>query len=664
MAWYDSYLSAYNVPLSAVPTDIVAKVKDGVAKHRSSSEVSVVAIAHNEAERITACLWSLVENITYHDYELIVVNNCSTDDTEEVLRALGVTYYNEGRKGPGHARQCGLDHAGGKYYLCIDADTLYPPYYIDTMVAALGGDGVVCAYGLWSFLPAEGYSRFSMALYEGLRDIYLRLQNLRRPELNVRGMVFAFITDEGRKCGFRTDIIRGEDGSLALALKGSGRLSFVTSRKARAVTGYGTLSADGSLLRAFAARLRKGLSSVTSLFTRRTEYADEADNLLQEPSVGRPLRLVYCTPALYMAGGVERVLTMKANHLAEVYGYDITIILTEGAGREPFYPLSPKVKVINLDIGFEELWHCGFFKKVFIYLRKQRHYRRALAATLLRLRPDITISLLRREINFLTGIKDGSRKVGELHVNRTNYRNFEGGNAAQRLFSAWWMGILVTKLKRLDRFIVLTEEDKAAWKELDNVMVIPNPLTIEVKSSAQPTARRLLAVGRYSYQKGFDLLLETWHRIEGEHPDWALAVYGFGDREPYIRQAEALGIDMSRCHLNPATRDIAAEYAASGIYVLSSRFEGFGLVLVEAMASGLPVVSFDCPAGPKDIITEGSGLLVPSGDVAALAATLSSLMGDEAQRKALSVAARKRASHFDISSIGAKWHSLFESIAR
>ena len=114
------------------------------------------------------------------------------------------------------------------------------------------------------------------------------------------------------------------------------------------------------------------------------------------------MKIVYVTPALYMAGGVERVLTLKANYFAENFGYDITIVLTEGKGKTLFYPLSPKVKVVNLDINFEELWTCSFAKKVFVYLWKQRVFRKQLTAELMRLRPDITISLLRREINFLS----------------------------------------------------------------------------------------------------------------------------------------------------------------------------------------------------------------------------------------------------------------------
>jgi len=179
--------------------------------------------------------------------------------------------------------------------------------------------------------------------------------------------------------------------------------------------------------------------------------------------------------------------------------------VTDGEGRAPAYPLSPRVRVVNLGIGFEELWRLSFLRKIPVYLRKQRLFRQKMEATLRDLRPDITVSTLRREINFLTALGDGSRKVGELHVCRSHYRNFEEGdsNAVKSLFARLWMGSLVRKLKRLDRFVVLTHEDRACWPELERVSVIPNPLDFDSERKADPAAHRVIAAGRYVYQKGF-----------------------------------------------------------------------------------------------------------------------------------------------------------------
>jgi len=380
----------------------------------------------------------------------------------------------------------------------------------------------------------------------------------------------------------------------------------------------------------------------------------------------KPLKMVYLTPALYMAGGVERVLTLKANYFAEHFGYDITIILTEGKDKPLFYPLSDNIKVINLDIGFEELWMCGFLKKIFVYLKKQRKFKKLLSEQLMRLHPDITISLLRREINFLDAIHDGSKKVGELHINRANYRNFEANdsNLFKTLFAKFWMHSLVAKLKKLDRFIVLTEEDKDAWPELKNICVIPDPLSFVPTKFSELKEKRVIAVGRYVYQKGFDLLLQAWSKIEKQHPDWQLTIFGDGNRTPYEKQMEALEIDDKRCHLNGPTSNIQQEYIDSSIFVFSSRFEGFGMVLVEAMACGLPVISFDCPCGPKDIIKDGKdGILVGNGNIDLLASELSKMMNIETLRQSMSKEGLKNAQRFYIGHIAEQWKLLFESLS-
>jgi glycosyltransferase involved in cell wall biosynthesis len=376
------------------------------------------------------------------------------------------------------------------------------------------------------------------------------------------------------------------------------------------------------------------------------------------------LKLVYITPALYMAGGVERVLTLKANYFAKHFGYDITIVLTEGKDKPLFYPLSDKIKIINLDINFEELWTCSFAKKIIVYLKKQREYKRKLSDVLMSIQPDITISLLRREINFINEIPDGSRKIGELHVNRANYRNFEANesNLVKSLFAKFWMQSLVAKLKKLDQFVVLTEEDRLAWPELKNICVIPDPLSFTPQRVSPLTDKRVIAVGRYVYQKGFDLLLKAWAQVEKEFPDWELAIYGEGDRTPYIKLLEELDIHSDRCHLEGRSSDIENEYSKSSLFAFSSRFEGFGMVLVEAMACGLPVISFDCPCGPKDIVKDGEdGLLAENGSVSALANGLLSMMSDPERRKLMSEAALRNVQRFKIEYVAQQWEQLFEN---
>ena len=379
----------------------------------------------------------------------------------------------------------------------------------------------------------------------------------------------------------------------------------------------------------------------------------------------KALKIVYCTPALYMAGGVERVLTMKANYFAEHFGWDVTIVLTEGKGKPLFYPLSPKIKVVNLDVNFEELWTCSFARKIIVYLKKQRRFKKLLSAELMRLQADITVSLLRREINFITQIPDGSKKIGELHINRANYRNFntEDAGMAKRMFARAWSHSLLSHLRQLEKLVVLTERDREAWTELDNVVAIPDALPFTPSSVSTLRAKRVLAIARYSHEKGIDMLLQAWAEAEKRVAGWWLDVYGDGDRSPYEQQMAALGIE--HCRLHGRTDNVEREYLDSSIFVLSSRFEGFGMVIIEAMACGLPVVAFDCPWGPQSIIKNGEdGLLVENGDIHALAEGMVRLMSDEGLCRNMSASGLKNVRRFGIERIADQWRQLFEEIVK
>ena len=224
-------------------------------------------------------------------------------------------------------------------------------------------------------------------------------------------------------------------------------------------------------------------------------------------------KIVYCIPGLYCSGGMERVLTLKANYLAsQINEYDIYIILTEGHDKQAFYKLSPNIHVIQLDINFDDLYSVSPLKRLTGYLKKQKIFKRKLTDCLYKIKPHITVSLLRREINFINKIKDGSIKIGEIHINKANYRDFNNYKQLpkfiQKTIAHFWMGQLIRQLKRLERFIVLSEEDKKQWTELDNVSVIYNPLPFYPEQKSECTNKKVIAVGRYVPQKGFDMLID------------------------------------------------------------------------------------------------------------------------------------------------------------
>ena len=379
----------------------------------------------------------------------------------------------------------------------------------------------------------------------------------------------------------------------------------------------------------------------------------------------RKYKICYCAPAIYSAGGVERVVSVKASYFAEVYHYDVTIIVTEGKGRDCFFPMSDKVKVVNLNLGFEELWKVSFIKKVFLYLNKQFKYRRMLRSELMSLRPDITISVLRREINFLNSIPDGSRKIGELHVNRSNYRNFTNrdSNFVKRLFARFWMNDLIKHLQKLDRMVVLTEDAKKDWPEMSNVTLIPDPIPFKVDQVSTLSSKRVVSIGRYAYEKGNDLLLKAWAKVEKQCHDWTLDIYGQGNQTPYRELMQELGIDVTRCHLHGSLADVKDVYLNSSIFTLPSRFEGFGLVIIEAMACGVPVVAFDCENGPRNIITNNqNGLLVKPFDVDEYADSLLRLMHDDQLRAQMGSRAYESSKKYMIEDIAVQWKKLFDEV--
>ena len=382
--------------------------------------------------------------------------------------------------------------------------------------------------------------------------------------------------------------------------------------------------------------------------------------------IDKKYKIVYCTPALYSAGGTERVVSIKANYFAEHLGYDVTIIVTEGNKGNSFFPLSDKVKVINLAIGFEGLWNKPFLNKVFLYQKKQRRYKKLLSKELLRIRPDITITTLRREINFINDIKDGSRKVGELHLSRANYRGVEDRetNIFKNLFSKWWKGDVISYFQKLDRFVVLNENAVKEWPELNNVKMIPDPLPLKQMANSNLHSKRIVTIGRYAYEKGYDYLLRIWAIVEKKCPDWQLNVYAMGDPTPYVKLMDDLSIDKKRCHLNSSVVDVEDVYKNSAILVQPSRTEGFGLVIVEAMACGLPVVAFDCENGPRSIITNGEdGFLIPAYDIEKFSERLVSLMNDEPLRRKMGERGQAKSQHYHICKIAKQWEQLFEELA-
>ena len=193
--------------------------------------------------------------------------------------------------------------------------------------------------------------------------------------------------------------------------------------------------------------------------------------------------------------------------------------------------------------------------------------------------------------------------------------------------------------------------------------MIPDPLPIKVSNCSPLSAKRVITIGRYSYEKGYDLLLRIWSIVGKECTDWQLDIFAMGDPTPYVKIMDELSVDKKRCHLNSSVVDVENEYINSSIFVQPSRTEGFGLVLVEAMACGLPVISFDCENGPRSIISDGEeGFLIPTFDIEEFSNRLIQLMNDADLRKSMGEKGRKKSQCYQIESVGNQWKQLFDEL--
>ena len=376
------------------------------------------------------------------------------------------------------------------------------------------------------------------------------------------------------------------------------------------------------------------------------------------------MKIVYVVGGLLAPNGMSSVLSSKINYLAEHTDYELYMILTEKAGQEWFYKVNPKVKWVNFDINFDELDRMPLYKKLFFYKIKLRKYKKLFTDYLMEVRPDITISTVRREINFINDIQDGSKKIGEIHFNRFNYRNFGKSwlpDSVNHFIAKKWMDSLLKQLKRLDKFVVLSKEDYQNWPELTNKTVISNFITYFPGFQSTCENKQVIAAGRYTWVKGFDMLLEAWKKVYDIHPDWTLNIYGSGERDGYVQQAKDLGIaGVVNCH--PATSNIYEKYCENSIFAFSSHYEGFPMALIEAMTMGLPAVSFACPCGPSDIITDRvDGILVEKENVAKFAEALCYLIENPSERKAYGQRARINIQRYSQDKIMKKWIDLFNS---
>ena len=280
--WYKKYLTTFEKSIDNIPDSLFKEISDRMTSIQSQDPlVSIVTIGLNEELRLVSLLWALSETKCKYTFEIICIDNNSTDRSLEIYEKCNVNYFVQEKKGHGHARNLGLEKANGKYIIGMDSDTIYPPNYVEILTENLLKRDVVAVNSLYSFIPNENTPRWFLFIYEFLRDFHVYIQHFSRPERCVRGLVFGYNADIAKKIRFRTDIKRGEDGSMALRLKDFGKIQFIRNRKARPVTCFRSLGIHGNIYNALWVRVKKHISTLGLYFTKKTDFTDSEDNLIK-----------------------------------------------------------------------------------------------------------------------------------------------------------------------------------------------------------------------------------------------------------------------------------------------------------------------------------------------------------------------------------------------
>ena len=372
------------------------------------------------------------------------------------------------------------------------------------------------------------------------------------------------------------------------------------------------------------------------------------------------MKLLYCINGVFNSGGMERVLMQKTNHFIEL-GYQVVIVTTEQKGRPCYFQFSDKICFYDLGINYQDDICKKFVHREVLKMWKKYKHRKALSGIVKKERPDVCISMFDMDVEFLWSIKDKCKKILEFHFSR-NFKLISSKNKwmyfFQKLRLVFWKKII----SKYDRFIVLTEEDKKAWGNMSNIEVIPNFIPIIPSAKSDLTQKVVISVGRLCEQKGFDYLIRSWSIVHDSYPEWKLYIWGEGEKRTELEYLIDKYNLSKVVFLKGLTKSISSEYLKSSIYAMTSRYEGLPMVSLEAMSYGLPVVSFECPCGPKDLIKDSFGKLIPNGNIDLFAASLMFYISNIDKRKEAGVAASKEALKYEKSELMKKWIDMLDAL--
>ena len=371
------------------------------------------------------------------------------------------------------------------------------------------------------------------------------------------------------------------------------------------------------------------------------------------------MKILYVTDALAIWGGIERVLSDKMNYLVREYGHEVYVVTADQGGNPIPFPLDERIIVRDLNIRFHQQYRYHGIKRWLKYRELVKLYRKRLASYIEEISPNV-ISCIRDGCT--SAVLDLQISIPVIFESHAMYKDVEFEHSTYLHRLSIYKGR--KKYKRLDRIITLTEGDANDWKRVcKNVCVIPNVVHLnESGRYSQCDAKRVIFAGRFDLQKDVDSLAKVWILVQQRHPDWTLDVYGNGELKPHFEEVVS---DLKlNVRVHPAVLDIFDKYIESSMLLMTSLYEPFGLVLVEAMSCGLPVVAFNCPYGPADIIHNGKdGYLVEDRNIGAYSKCVCQLMENEQLRQDMGRAAVLSSQRYKAETIMPQWNQLFEELS-
>ena len=371
------------------------------------------------------------------------------------------------------------------------------------------------------------------------------------------------------------------------------------------------------------------------------------------------MKILYLFRSLAVWGGIERIIIDKMNWLVSEGNIEVCMLTTDQGEHLVPYSLNERIHIEDLNINFHRRYHYNVFRRFVIAHQMRQKYIRLLTDRIHYIQPDIIVCTTADPIDIITRIKGKVPLIVESHsiCNRTLR---QGKNALIRKYHQYYF---LKSLIRADYVVSLTEGDAIKWRHYHNyVKVIPNMLHPIKADLSSLTSKRVIWVGRFDYQKRVEVAINIWKLVVQNHPDWCLDIYGEGEMASEII---AMALTEKNINVHKPSAQIFNCYQNSSILISTSLFEPFGLVMIEGMRCGLPIVAFDCPYGPADIITDGTnGFLVPFDNMQYFADKLCLLIEDLSLRKRMGQTAFASSKRFEADFIMPKWMALFSELSK